>query len=71
MIKHAQLENFFHRTNSLYQNIKFTMEEESNGELVFLNTLLKHSNGKISVLVYGKPTETDETYTTVLTTKHV
>ena len=35
------------------------MEEESNGELAFLDTLLKQNNGEISVLVYRKPTHTD------------
>ena len=44
------------RTCNLHQNIKFTTEEESNGELAFLDTLLKRNNGKISVLVYRKPT---------------
>ena len=36
------------------------MEEESNGELAFLDTLLKLNNGEISVLVYRKPTHTDQ-----------
>ena len=36
------------------------MEEESNGELAFLDTLLKRNNGEISVLVYRKPTHTDQ-----------
>ena len=36
------------------------MEKESNGELVFLDTLLKRNNGEISVLVYRKPTHTDQ-----------
>ena len=36
------------------------MEEESNGELAFLDTLLKWNNGEISVLVYRKPTHTDQ-----------
>ena len=36
------------------------MEEESNGELAFLDTLLKQNNGEISVLVYRKPTHTDQ-----------
>ena len=36
------------------------MEEESNGELVFLDTLLKRDNGEISVLVYGNPTHNDQ-----------
>ena len=55
VLKHTHLENFFHHINNLYQNIKFTMKEESNGEPAFLNTLLKRNNGKISVLVYRKP----------------
>ena len=59
-VKRTHLENFFQRINNLYQNIKFTMEEESNGELAFLDTLLKRDNGEISVLVYRKPTHTDQ-----------
>ena len=53
------LEKFYH-INNFHQNIKFTMEEESDGELVFLDTLLKWNDGKISVLVYKKPTHTDQ-----------
>ena len=29
--KRKHLENFFHHISSLHQNIKFTIEEESNG----------------------------------------
>ena len=36
------------------------MEEEINGELAFLDTLLKRNNVKISVMVYRKPTNTDQ-----------
>ena len=36
------------------------MEKESNEELAFLDTILKRNNGKISVLVYRKPTHTDQ-----------
>ena len=32
------LENFFHHINNLHQNIKLTAEEESIGELAFLDT---------------------------------
>ena len=56
ILKRMHLENFFHHINNLHQNIKFTTEEESNGELAFLDTLLK----RISVLVYRKPTHTDQ-----------
>ena len=40
IFKRTHLENFFHHINNLHQNIKFTVEEESNGELAFLDTLL-------------------------------
>ena len=36
------------------------MEQDSNGELEFLDTLLKRNNGEISVLIYRKPTHTDQ-----------
>ena len=51
------IEHFFRHVN-LHQNVKSTIEEEINGELAFLDNLLKRNNGKISVLVYRKPTHT-------------
>ena len=36
------------------------MEEVSNGKLAFIDTLLKQNNGKIALLVYRKPTNTDQ-----------
>ena len=60
IFKHTHLENFFHHTNNRHQNIKFTEEKESNGELAFFDTLLKQNNREISVLVYRKPTHTDQ-----------
>ena len=65
----THLENIFH--HNLHQNIMFTMEEESNGELAFLDTVLKCNNGKISILAYRKPMHLNNTYTTTLTTKQV
>ena len=59
IFKRSYLENFFHHINNLHQNIKFTIEEESNGELAFLDTWLKWNNEKISVFVYRKPTHAD------------
>ena len=35
-------------------------EEESNGELAFLDTLSKRNNGEISLSAYRKPTHTDQ-----------
>ena len=54
------MENFFHHINNFHQNIKFTMEEESNRELAFLDTLLKRNNGKVPVLVNRKTIHTDQ-----------
>ena len=52
VLKRTHLENLFHHINSfqsyLDQNVKFIMEE-NNGELAFLDTLLKRNNGEISV----------------------
>ena len=50
LLKRTHLENFFQHVSNLHQNIKFTMEAESNGELEM----------EISVLVYRKPTHTDQ-----------
>ena len=36
------------------------MDEESNGELAFLDALLKRNNREIYVLVYRKPKDTDQ-----------
>ena len=43
LLKLMHLENIFHHTNNLHLNINFTMEEESNGELAFLVTLIKRN----------------------------
>ena len=56
----TDLENFSYHINNMHQNIKSTMEEESNGELAFLDTKLKRNNGKIPALVYRKTTHTDQ-----------
>ena len=60
IIKRTHLKNHFDHINNLHQNIKFTIEEESNGELAFLDTLLERNNGEISVLVCRKPAHTDQ-----------
>ena len=60
ILKRTHLENFFHHINNLHQNIKFTVEEESNGEVVFLDTSLKRNNREISVFVSRKPTHTEQ-----------
>ena len=65
------LENFFHHINNLHQNIKFIMEEESNGELAFHDTLLKQNNGEILYWYIGSLQILTNTSTTALTTNRV
>ena len=60
VLKRTHLEKFFHLIDNLHQNVNFTMEEESNGELAFVDTLLKRNNGDISVLVYRKRAHTGQ-----------
>ena len=71
ILKRTHLKNVFHHINNLHQNIKFTMEEESNVELVFLDTLLTRNNGEISILYIGSLYILTNTYTTALTNKQV
>ena len=52
IIKRKNLEQFHNHMNALHPKIQFTIEEESDGELPFLDTLLKRKpDGTISVLV--------------------
>ena len=61
IIKRTHLQGFFDYMNSLHPKIQFTIEEENYGNLPFLDTLLKRNgDGSISVLVYRKPTHTDQ-----------
>ena len=72
IFKHTHLENFFHHTNNRHQNIKFTEEKESNGELAFFDTLLKQNNRERSLFWYiGSLHILTNTYTTANTTKQV
>ena len=59
ILKRTHLENFFNHINNLYQNIKLAVDEESKGELVFLDPLLNRNKEKIAIWVYRKRTHTD------------
>ena len=49
IVKRTHFENFFHHINNLHQNIKFTMEEESNGELAFMERSLYWYTGSLHI----------------------
>ena len=69
ILKHTHLENHFHHINNLDQ--KFTMEEESNEELAFLDTLLKQNIEKFMCSYIGSLHILTNTCTTALTTMQV
>ena len=52
------VEGFLSHLNSLCLTITFTMEQEVDGKLVSLDTLLRHkNNGSLNVSFYRKPTQ--------------
>ena len=61
IIKRQNLQLFHEHLNSIHHSIKFTIEEEKENCLPFLDTLIKRrEDGSISVSVYRKPTHTDQ-----------
>ncbi|XP_071454132.1 uncharacterized protein [Hetaerina americana] len=56
----AALNEFLEHMNSAHPNIRFTMEKEDNGQLPFLDILIKKREDRtLSHSVYRKPTHTD------------
>ena len=53
-----QAENFFLYINNIHQNIKFTMETESQNKLAFLDILITRRSNKFHTSIYRKPTFT-------------
>ena len=59
IIKRHALTNFYDLLNSIDLHIKFTMEQELDGKLSFLDTLITRNNKSLLFNVYRKPTHTD------------
>ena len=54
-----KLEEFLNHLNSLRSSISFTMELEEDGQLPFLDVLVKRRGGGLSTTVFRKKTHTD------------
>ena len=50
---------FMHTLNSIDPHISFTIEEESDQQITFLDTLVSRKDNTISVVVHRKATHTD------------
>ena len=59
IIKKDAVSSFHDTLNSIDPKIAFTIEEENNGQISFLDTLVSRKNGVTSIDVYRKPTHTD------------
>ena len=55
----SELQAFLGHLNSLRESIQFTMEEEEQGQLPFLDVLVKRKGSNLTTSVYRKPTSTD------------
>ncbi|CAH8592007.1 unnamed protein product [Schistosoma bovis] len=61
IVKKDELENTYKLINNVFNDIKFTMEQESNNQLAFLDILITRTDtGKLETQVYRKPTHTDQ-----------
>ena len=60
ILRKGSTEELLHHLNGVRPTIKFTVEQEEDGTLPFLDTLLRRRrDGSLDVSVYRKPTHTD------------
>ena len=60
ILRKGSTKELLHHLNGVRPTIKFTVEQEEDGTLPFLNTLLRRRrDGSLDVSVYRKPTHTD------------
>ena len=59
IIKRNAVDSFHNTLNSIDQHISFTIEEENNNQIVFLDALVTYEDNALIFDVYRKPTHTD------------
>ena len=59
IIKRNGVGSFHNSLNAIDQHISFTIEEENNNQIAFLDTLVTRKDNNLIVEVYRKPTHTD------------
>ena len=59
IIKRNAVDSFHNTLNSIDQHISFTIEEENNNQIVFLDALVTYKDNALIFYVYRKPTHTD------------
>ena len=62
ILRKGSIEELLHHLNGVRPTIKFTLEQEEDGKIPFLNTLLRKEDGSLDVSIYRKPTHTDRYY---------
>ena len=58
VIKKSMIDSKLVEINQLHENLKFTIEKESEGRLPFLDLCLLHNNKTVKTTWYSKPTDT-------------
>ena len=58
VISNSNISSKLHHINQLHDNLKFTIEMETEGRLHFLDLCLIHTGNRVQTTWYSKPTDT-------------
>ena len=59
IIKRNTVDSFHNTLNSIDQHISFTIEEENDNQIAFLDALITHKDNSLIICAYRKPAHTD------------
>ena len=59
LIRKYEKNNYFEKLNKFNDGLKFTMETMTNNKIVFLDTTVVNTNGKLHLEMYRKPTASE------------